>query len=408
MVESFWTIAGASVRGRGHEQTGLPCQDSSNVTLSPNGKWVILVASDGAGTAKRSIVGSRLVCHEFAKYLLILAEQCENRPPDAWVSDSVIQAVLDVRNLLREQSGSDDIRDYHCTLLAALIGPVGGISIHLGDGAIFGGKAGPDTSTTIDLSRDYFVSGPENGEYANETVFITERDWIKHLRIRPISAADWVILGTDGGMALAMNGETQPKSGFVIPMLHAVMRGTDYKTRCKTLEEILSDRQADKLTNDDKTLVFAIRSRFTGVAGDFSFTQGEGVRNQQSSISSTEDIHRNLEDSEIQKKQLPLIHMDRNRKTTIKARSIIALGCTFLVVIICAFSFGIWIFGSDLNMKNQRALPPTNIENPPSLENRTRAREPATKGNGESAAEAASSAKSKDIDESRDVPKSTR
>jgi hypothetical protein len=269
MMPSTWVVAAASVRGRGHEQTGAPCQDSSTILLSPNGKWVALVASDGAGTAKFSDQGSKLVVDEIAKCLIRLSEDCDRRMPGAWVSDRVIRDIVSVRERLRDLAGSDNISDYHCTLSAALLGPSGGLTIHLGDGAIFGGAAGTNRGEVIDLANDHFVSVPQNGEYANETVFLTERDWVKNIRIHPLSAVDWVMLGTDGGMALAMLGESQPKSGFVVPVIRAVLKESDLESRCKALVRILDDRQADRLTNDDKTLIVAIRSQFRDVLGEF-------------------------------------------------------------------------------------------------------------------------------------------
>jgi hypothetical protein len=230
---------------------------------------VALVASDGAGTAKFSDQGSRLVTDEIAKCLIHLSEECDRRAPGAWVSDRVIQDIVSVRERLRELAGSDNIGDYHCTLSAALVGPTGGFTIHLGDGAIFGGAAGRQQGGVIDLSNEHFVSAPQNGEYANETVFLTEKDWIRNLRIQPVAAIDWVMLGTDGGMALAMVGESKPKSGFVVPVIRALIQEPDFASRCRALARILDDRQADRLTNDDKTLIAAVRTRFDDVTGDF-------------------------------------------------------------------------------------------------------------------------------------------
>ena len=265
----MWTIAAASVRGRGHEQTGTVCQDSSVVSLSPNGHWVALVASDGAGTAKYSDVGSRLVVDEIAKCLIRISEEIDQKAPGAWVSDRLIQSVVAIRQQLRDVAGSDNISDYHCTLSAALVGPTGGLTIHLGDGAIFGGAAQQSLGDSLDLAQGCFVSAPQNGEYANETYFLTERNWLKHLRIHPVSAVDWIVLGTDGGMSLAMVGESKPKTGFVVPVIQAMLNEPDVESRCQALTRILDDRQADRLTNDDKTLVVAVRAPIRKVVGDF-------------------------------------------------------------------------------------------------------------------------------------------
>lgn len=269
MAYSAWRVAAATIRGKGHDETGSPCQDACAVRTSTNGEWIALVASDGAGTAANSQISSRYVADAFADALMANASQLQTQSPGAWLTDAVIQQVLDMRNALRKKAGSDDISSYHCTLVAALIGPSGGITIHLGDGAVFGGAAAPGTPSKINLSSDYFLSQPQNGEYANETVFLTEKDWIKNIRIAPLAAVDWVVLGTDGGMALAMADEKLPKTGFVTPVLHVVQQHNDNDTRNNKLLAILSDPQADKLTNDDKTLVVAVRAKCLAVSGAF-------------------------------------------------------------------------------------------------------------------------------------------
>jgi hypothetical protein len=263
-----WITASSSVRGKGHEQTGTPCQDASLVLSSPDGEWVALVASDGAGSAEHAEIGSATVAKHFADALIRLAPNLANRNPGEWIIDSVLASIINIRNELRIAARSDSLKAYHCTLVACLIGPTGGFSIHIGDGSIFGGIAGHETSTTIDLSGGIFISAPQNGEYANETVFITERDWIKNLRIQPIPKLNWVMLGTDGGMALAMNNEAVPKTGFVAPVLSEVIKTANLGSPGDTLKEILSDRQADRLTNDDKTLVIAIRRKFQSVSNE--------------------------------------------------------------------------------------------------------------------------------------------
>lgn len=57
----------ASARGRGHKQDGLYCDDSSSFFHA--GCWRVVVASDGAGSAKFSRIGSQVVCDSVKKEL---------------------------------------------------------------------------------------------------------------------------------------------------------------------------------------------------------------------------------------------------------------------------------------------------------------------------------------------------
>jgi hypothetical protein len=250
-----WVTASASVRGAGHVKTNTPCQDYSIVRTSADSKWVSIVVSDGAGTANRSDEGARHVTQYFGSELMKLATELNTRSPGNWVNDFVIEKVLETRKALRLIAQSDNIRDFNCTLVACLIGPQGGFSIHIGDGVIIGGFR--DHTNGVDSGR-LFASKPENGEYANETFFITEKDWIRHLRIQPIPSLDWIVCCSDGGSALALVSDETPKMGFLQPVIDTIVAISDVRLRNSRLIDFLSDSQADKVTGDDKTLVIAI------------------------------------------------------------------------------------------------------------------------------------------------------
>ena len=266
-----WITTSSSVLGVSHSITGSPCQDS--VCTMQRGQWVSMVISDGAGTAKHSDKGAELVVNTFAKALIDLSAEIDNRSPGAWINDFVIEHVITTRKELRRIAGSDQINDYHCTLVACLLGNSGGFLIHIGDGAIFGGTTSKAIDGKISLSSTSFVSLPENGEYTNETYFITEGDWIKHLRITPISSADWVFLGTDGGTTLSMISDKEPKSGFVVPLLKMLVAEDDPKIRKDKLDSILNDDQANKLTGDDKTLCIAYKANIFKASDDLSIQE---------------------------------------------------------------------------------------------------------------------------------------
>jgi hypothetical protein len=246
-----WAFAKASVRGASHIQGGSPCQDASVVCTDDSGKWVVAVVSDGAGSAARAEEGAKHVSEKFTSALLALANELDSAEPGAWITDFVVQKVLDTRSELRNLGGDENIRDFHCTLVACLISQSGGFAIHIGDGAIFGQAVSEDLE---------LISAPENGEYANETYFITESNWTQHLRVTPFSSMQWLFLCTDGGAALAMRNEKTAKVGFVYPVLKALADAEDNVTRDKIIETFISDPKADTVTADDKTLVFIMPS----------------------------------------------------------------------------------------------------------------------------------------------------
>lgn len=265
---SLWKVYGAKVQGPSHVQTNTPCQDAFYTGVSNDGQWVSMVVSDGAGSAARAEEGSQLVAQVLSEKLLDIAALLNTRVPGGWINDFVIQQVIDVRELLRKKAGKDDIRDFHCTLVAALVGPSGGFLIHIGDGSLLSGTATPDATekNILNITINH-QSKPENGEYANETFFITEKDWIKHLRISPIGKTDWIMLATDGGCALTLQNESVPHITNLKDIFEHLLKLPE-ESRSSAIQAWLETDGAKKLSNDDKTLVIGLGFGFGGF-GDY-------------------------------------------------------------------------------------------------------------------------------------------
>lgn len=248
-----WIYGGANVIGTSHIETNTPCQDAFSISTSKNEEWVAVAICDGAGSAKHSEKGAHLVASTFSKKLIDLSNEFDNnRLPGAWVNDYIIQQIIDIRRELRKASGKDDISEFHTTLVACLLGKTGGFVIHIGDGSLVGGKSKLKENVVI-LDEQFFISEPRNGEYANETFFITEGDWIKHLRFNPLPPLDWFFIGTDGGNSFYLNTNNTPKKEFITSLLKELHEHphTNWNTK---MESVLKDERAKVITNDDKTL----------------------------------------------------------------------------------------------------------------------------------------------------------
>lgn len=252
-----WHCVGTSVIGKSHIDSGIECQDFHSFRISKDQLWAALVVCDGAGSAKRSAESAATVANFFSKSLLDLAETLDHKPPGEWINDYVIQSILDIRSKLRDAAQSDTLAQFHTTLVASLIGPNGGFAIHIGDGAIFTGNIKKDRSSgRAYLDDGLFISAPHNGEYANETFFITESAWIKNLRITPISKCDWLMLCSDGGASLTLNNDCSAlKPDFFVPLVTSIKNKND-ANRENFLYEAVATEKTWPLTNDDKTLLF--------------------------------------------------------------------------------------------------------------------------------------------------------
>jgi hypothetical protein len=270
-----WLYSGASVMGQSHQISNVPCQDKFSCKVSGDGRWLSVAVSDGAGSALNAEAGAEITSTIFCEELLGLSKQLDTRAPGEWINDFVVECVLKVRNQLRAKAKSDDIKSFHCTLVAALVGPEGGFSIHIGDGSIFGGQFKNDSKGgEVELNSNFVISKPENGEYTNETFFITEGNWIKHLRVTPLPRLDWVVACTDGGAALILEKETEVKPKFLVPFFQELI--SDKFTKNNYISEVLSDPKANALTTDDKTIFVAMRSSAIQ-ARPLNFTKNESA-----------------------------------------------------------------------------------------------------------------------------------
>lgn len=162
-----YKISMAVRTGRYHEIQGVPCQDY--VELCKENGVICAALADGAGSRANSDVGamcvtrhiSRLLCQQFEKLW-----NMDDEPLAQYLTDSCI------RELDRLQP---PIYEMACTLLF-FAGQSDGrfISGHLGDGI----------QIQVADGRASVFSPPENGDYQNETFFITTNDAASRLRLR--------------------------------------------------------------------------------------------------------------------------------------------------------------------------------------------------------------------------------
>lgn len=257
MLPVKWKVAGASVAGFSHQTNAIPCQDAYAVANTPVG-WLIAVVSDGAGSATRSAEGSRLLSDEVVSH--IVARLGEIEPSKAscldesvirsWVMDAVEYVRSRLSSLVASNGGS--LRDFHATLVGVVAGPDTGIFFHVGDGAGCATNLG-DMSVSI-------VSPPENGEYSNETYFVTQDDWHDHLRLTPFSSEhNLIALMSDGVTPFALaQGAMAPHLPFLVPLSKFLAQQSCEEGE-QAIRTILERDAIRKITGDDKTLVWALR-----------------------------------------------------------------------------------------------------------------------------------------------------
>jgi len=241
----MWKLVYGSVRGTSHARSGQPCQDYC--TGRAVDSIMIAACSDGAGSASLSHLGSRLAVECFVE---AATQSQDGSPPDRATIESWVE--LSRRQVLDEASAQGVIpRQLACTFLGAIVGEDWAVFAQIGDGVI-----------VFDGESDYEMAfWPDNGEYANATRFLTDDDYLDHLRIETVARriSDLAIL-TDGMQTLALDfAAARVHRPFFTPLFQTVRNGPNVATLQTSLLGFMDSKRINDRTDDDKTLFLATR-----------------------------------------------------------------------------------------------------------------------------------------------------
>jgi Protein phosphatase 2C len=257
-----WRFAWAAVEGTSHTASGAPCQDSAaaEVLDTSEGSVLVGVICDGAGSAAHADVGAWLGSRTLVELVELhfegggTLEGIDRDLASHWV-ERVVEAL-----------GADaaahgrDLRDYACTLLAAVVGRDSAAFFEIGDGAIVISRGEDDWC---------YVFWPQHGEFANTTNFVVSPD-ARHLiefafapeRIKELA------LFSDGLENLVLHQATRAvHEPFFRQMLAPVRRveapGLAEKLSVDLASYLRSPRVCER-TDDDKSLILASRWQAPG------------------------------------------------------------------------------------------------------------------------------------------------
>jgi hypothetical protein len=257
----------ATTTGPSHVSNNTPCQDACTVATSQDGIWTSIAVCDGCGSADKADVGAQFASDFMSRALLALAQEVEERGPGEWIIDKSVVLLSSLREKLRERFG-DDITEYAATIVAALVSERGGFIIHIGDG-VASSLTAQSKHKELQLSV-IAQSDPENGEYINQTFYLTEPNWIHHVRITALTGVECLVLCTDGAQTLFYEGNKPYEKAFASlfrTLLHEPSNGNIF------LKSALSNPDADARSSDDKTIVIITRSSFLEAAGKIAHTE---------------------------------------------------------------------------------------------------------------------------------------
>ncbi len=249
----MWKLVHASAQGTSHQRLGQPCQDFALARgIRARGEATLIAAcADGAGSAQLADLGARTVCETMVRLVHsalqdgISVRQIDHEEILRWHRETrgVLEAVA--------QDCGTELNQLACTLLTAVVGERWTAFSQLGDGAI-----------VVQESEDYqAVFWPQPGEYANATLFLTDPDWEEHVQIALFPrVVDEVALLSDGLQALSLRqAERKAHGPFFAPLFQALRATTDADELRLRLQRLLESPRVNERTDDDKTLILAMR-----------------------------------------------------------------------------------------------------------------------------------------------------
>lgn len=251
-----WTWAAARSVGTSHLKAGKPCEDFGACleVTGPHDTVLIAVASDGAGSAIHSSVGSWITTRVFVEAATRYVK--EGGDLEGFSSDLAREWLEDIRDRIGAASSRIDAtpREFAATLVGCLIGTKCSIFLHVGDGAfVFRSEGGLDWTVP---------TWPAQGQYAATTFFVTDEPEAQLQFARISESIEEVAIFSDGMERLVLQFST--KTAFspffdkiFAPLQHSVA-GRNRKLS-RDLRDFLDSPCVCERTDDDKTLVLAKR-----------------------------------------------------------------------------------------------------------------------------------------------------
>lgn len=254
MTDCRWTWAAASCRGVSHRRGDTRLQDALKCTVGrgPSGP-IIVVVSDGAGSASHGGQGASLVCRSMAASATRHFDASNDLP-----GRDILESWVDVtRDRISAAAARRQLspRDFAATLILVISDGMDSIILHVGDGCAVLKDA--DSGSWI------APTWPDHGEYASTTSFVTD-DPAAKIRIALHSGSiSGIAAFSDGLERLVLDLQAkQPHAQFfermIAPVASSDARGRDSQLSAK-LRAYLDSEPVNNRTDDDKTLVLAVR-----------------------------------------------------------------------------------------------------------------------------------------------------
>ena len=264
MCSAPWRIVRASAIGSSHIVGGVPCQDFALhclVESARGGHVLIAVISDGAGSAEQASVASSTACHALVAHVQKFIAgggsvySLKRQQVEQWVKQIAQQLEKDAH------ASGHHVRDYACTLLAAIVADDAAAFLQIGDGAIVTSHGEEDGWS--------WVFWPQHGEFANTTNFIVSENAVQVLEfdLAPRRIEE-IALFTDGIENLVLHhGNKAVHHPFFNALVKPIRSSTVYgydQDLSEKLAAYLGTPAFCERSDDDRTLLIASRKAYLG------------------------------------------------------------------------------------------------------------------------------------------------
>lgn len=235
-----WTVTAAKQVGTSHLRRGEGCADAFAIASGDSGGGrLVLAVADGAGSAR---CGAEGAAHAASRAVELALQETDLRKVFQGTLDSLLQMV-----------GDQPPADFHTTLLLAV----------LTDDTLSVGNIGDGWAVVREGGVLRAVATPERSEYVNETFFLTSRGALDEAvyEVVPAAGLDALALLTDGAawFSIDLDARTPSEALFGKLFTFAADSSRPSEERDEELARFLSSEMVIRKTDDDKTMILAVR-----------------------------------------------------------------------------------------------------------------------------------------------------
>lgn len=246
-----WQVAAAQKRGSRHEASGANCEDAYYVVQPVPGLLVIAIA-DGAGSAKFAEIGANVAVQHGAAHVCAGWELVGDTLGDSIILRLLEEAMSSARSAVQAEAATREVefQELASTMILVIAHQEFVAAAQIGDGAV----------VVADAAGEVFsLTAPVQGEYFNETVFLTARNALQIMQLKLWRGEmSGVAAFSDGLQLLCLEWpECLAHASFFKPLLEFIRDTPEEARAASELAEFLHSERVGKLTDDDVTLVVA-------------------------------------------------------------------------------------------------------------------------------------------------------